>query len=496
MKSKRLQNVVNKFLNPDADGETTNAEKDDIDIAKVKGESKRQKGGKKKAAKQTNDVQQNENLQEENLHTMDKTQDPVVQEHVDDKSSDDCSTARKDIAQPDAAQGRKSVKGKSVIKTRKNLRTKSKNVKYAEESGFSSDADSMDSSVDSDSDDNIVEASLDVSEILGLKIGPSLIQNDDSVIDKIMGTNWMQSDEDVKDKVEMPSTSQRVFVSGLNVDEIMKLDTGASESLELKDEENVLEKWDCNLKDTIDPCMSAEESQVEKEHEFAKELKDTPVEKEVDYSNEGGFLREKSDDGNEELDTKPENEIGSEKGQNSAVRCSHNKSMKRKYDNIDDIPNEVVKKNKSKTRSTIGYKSDSVSVKKTDENADRVLRKTRQSVKMKDKRDDVINIEHKFEDTEAVHEDSENSKVKKHDNNFDCDKSELNYTANPIKKLLTGVPWEKRAAKRGRTTKGSVKGKLLQVEPKEKLSKKKEALKVPRKAIGVVNLSESSSDSD
>lgn len=327
------------------------------------------------------------------------------------------------------------------------------------ESGTDSSSESESSFDDSDNlskdEFRVVSSGLNIEEILSMKMGTEL-------------------DEDISANLKETGVKTRVFENTVKVEEILQLN---SKNVEENDDfikditVNDTEEIESEKKDNT-PDMELEEFDDENDGD---DEKFSDRQKEIDYSMEGGFIREDDDSGQrtrEPLDkmdkqkTKEkkkmmfQHELEPADGEAKETVCENIK-LHVVYGNTRNVGSGNIRENESElnvaNKQETSEKHEKNYTVKLSDAAAKCLKKTDSKTKA--------------------------SKVKKGASSI--------YSEDPLKPVVKGVPWAERGKGKRKGPSGRSKGKTL--VPTETIMKQKSKPK-NTKEIRSVNLSESDSD--
>lgn len=503
MKSKRLQKVVNRFLNP------TNSQEDSEDTKSngASGTSKSKKG--RRTVKGQSETQSAENTNERDDNVDEKNIDENVNKSTRSRGR---ARGRGQGQRGRGQKGQKSKVSKAVEVTEK----------FVSESS-SSESDSEDSiselkSIDSDDEIPVIESSLDISEILGMSGFGDLnsenteqldVNEDESEMEKML-----DSDEDLSDS-ELFKNEGGFIREEEDGKSLKPVKPQRSEIMQgvLKQLEGAKSKYF--------------ESETSQEEDSAADSRSKYFEEE---SLDSVVLEFKGIDNNAKL--KDHKKCNSEQG-----TISEEDKRKTRFDvNTTAADNAIADSYETdKVESKLLATKEPVTTltqRKVDysKKVESILKETKEKdkqgnldVEIKkepeayfDGTGDSTNVDRKIDKKSAAISQSGNvSKIQpvqsreaaNRDNEKDAEcgdhKAEVkikqeagdSYVANPIKQLATGVPW---ASKKGKAkgVKGKTRVKGRKMEPVEKIVRKStRSVKGGKRVAGTVNLSESDSDS-
>ncbi|XP_052784458.1 DNA excision repair protein ERCC-5-like [Mya arenaria] len=324
-----------------------------------------------------------------------------------------------------------------------------KNVKtpsFSETSDSDSDSDSEFDSDFSDPELGVVNSGVSVDEILKLKMG----DDTGDVVMKDHGSSNLQI---------------RVFEKRCQVAELLGLEKGSfkESDIEILDkEESAVEE---NGKDIRSDMHTAEDmpEEIRSAMHTTEEMPEEGNTK-VDYSMEGGFVKE-------EADYKIHDTV--HQGEQSEVFCTQEKQCDTKI-----IDHDAVVEYKNGTKSLDNNTALCVPEKSTSDIKNDIKKEP----------DDVKTVE---SNTSTNSEPQRRQSQRKRSSR----KEVSIYTENPLQPIVKGVPWKDtgRSKRRGPTGKGSSKNKCTKL-PKEIVTKNDRKARVKGPNFGCVNLSESDSD--
>ena len=475
MKSKRLQKVVDKFLNPSEISEPLENE-----IVNKKSDSRKTMSSKgERNAKGQGDAE-------------------IVSNEVDQEDVDKKETRNKSGRSRGRGRGRGRGQGqrrqaeKGQVPKAASRSKVCETADISEQSLSSSGSESEDSelkSINSDDEIAVIERGVNVAEILGLT-----------------GFVSGSMDNEANEKMEIDE-------SNTDSDNMEDSDDSISETEIFKNEGGFIREEDTS--EAVEPQRTKIMQDVLKQLEAAKSK----------Y-----FESETSQDENVTNNTGDHTDLITENGENSdseSARVSTREEMRKRkpevasnfanLENTDRIKMEAKESLTVFTQGKIDYDKkiqsilydDQINVKKDSESVD---------IKVASKLKDEVNSVTKLVKASGKNMGTKSDKVDSSDeekaSSFFCDRNEQdvksvadnitdsvkskateNITSDPIKQLVTGVPW---ANKKGKTKsgKGKARTKGRKIEPVEKIVKKStRSSKGTKTPLGVVNLSESDSDS-
>ena len=542
MKSKRLQKVVDRFLNPTETPEVTeelNEDKTDTET------TSRPKKGKRKVKDLVDNVE--DGALGENV---DKAVEKVV-----NNSGNSVKRGRgrgRGRGQSKRGRGQKGHVSRSVKRSKAS-------VKLSGSSSSSSSSEESDSDFLYESNDEvpIVESGLNIAEILGMS-GFSDMGTDSNPIENM----------DVDEEVQRQETVEQCE----EVENAAESDESVSDSELFKNEGGFIRE---EKEGSVQPIKPSEPQRTEIMHDIMKQLEKakskyfetetsqeeiSAVDTQSKYFQDGNALdREAADKTNtSKINTKANNEITdsgrdnvSDKTISKNEEIQHSESASDTKDNAQDNSNidmEMNETEKDKHEPSAAKSSlSSLPRRKVDYNkkVERILRETKTArhkecgpnIELKNemetsKEDKILSKKTSATSAESFKEDqemaieatdvAENDILKKKTatvdesgivkieiGDADRDKTVINdkrakvkkeigdtYTNDPIKQLVTGVPW---AGKKGKTKgvgKGKTRLKGRKTEPVEKIVRKStRSAKGSKSSVGVINLSESDTDS-
>ncbi|KAL4220671.1 nucleotide-excision repair [Mactra antiquata] len=586
VKSKRLQKVVNKFVNPGSENVDTsenevdnkndkkgkkrkNAKENDTEqeqegkeAAKAKKSRKRRKNDGSMNSDTRSNVPETEhenpvlsaetiepseeiNLanskNDKNINDLAETDDRVTRSSKYFKGGNkvDGSEHEVEIDKMDGRQGRKKRKtitssgNKNQNKSGKgnSIKSKRSDVIDNSEDDDSDCRSSIDSSSDNDSewsysedDERVVRSGLNVEEILGLKMGCAMDEmstvGSELDVQEILNLKMgCKLDEITEGNDPKSKSGSRVYERLVNVNEILHLDSGTDQFLSNTDHEpeevNVGAKPD-NIKGDIrsnkkNVDITSDDSTIEEE---------TTKDMNVDYSYEGGFIREEDDSDDVKQNDNDDDVKYNDKIVDSNINNMIHTDMVDNKTHSDVVESDITESNSDKNKElgksvnknvlpavsepkqssrlsrnrnkkTSDSNTCSTGKQKTIDSSDSMEIKTEpMEVDVTENTRVVAASSSHSVETVSKAKNSKNDKVKS--KNIRNKISEIMYTTEPLKPIVTGLPWADR--KKGKRKVQSSKTSGLKLVPKETVikSEKKQA---PQKSIGCVNLSESDSDS-
>ena len=495
MKSKRLQKVVNKFLNPT---EIT----DDVEAENASGkEAKPTRGRRKGQSKNKGE------LGDEEIVTNDA--DEIKEEDTDKKDSSSKSARGRGRGRG-RGQGQRG-KGQLGQGPCSSKRSKVSEAKLSGKSDSSSNSESDSDydlkSINSEDEIDVVQSGINVAEILGMSgfVCDELLPGEEETMD--VDKDESGSDEGISDselfkneggfirenddgtEVKPIKQPPRTEIMQVVLKQLEQAKSKYFES-ETSQEENVGDDDEVPIEDggrVTDSSSVKILNGISAEEIYSSATDDTET---LNLSDKGQT---------ENIVTGSDNEDSAElEGISEVSKQSDTSLPQRKVDynkKIEQILNETQKLEKSDTFITVEdtkdgiVKCDGNSNSKFDNFSDKNLKIKMEKVELSaEDHDGSAKVPCNIRDKDIkVEKDNEKGQVKMEITD--------SYTTEPIKTLVTGVPW---ASKKGKTKGGKGKARLKgrKTEPVEKIIRKStRSVKGSKSAVGVVNLSESDSDS-
>lgn len=360
-----------------------------------------------------------------------------------------------------------------------------------------SDCDSVSSNSDDD-DKNVVQSGLNVDEILGLKMGFEMDEVDTVGshldVEEILGLKMGCKLNEIISGNESRKEGI-VYEHLVNVNEIIHLDSG-SDQMVIDEHKDGHLKESVEMKDTI----LTESDEVTNEH--LKESEEEPADGvDIDFALEGGFIREDDDideaKPNNETDSLAERKDILEKSEDSYQNsCLENDIQNSEYSDtlIVQEKKESLTRTSGTSRKTRSSRPCSSEQKYDDSKGD--------IKKIKKEPADDVELRHgccssATFSVAAIEPTPENDKEFTTETRSVENKASVinksDYVVEPLKQFVSGLPWADKKKGKGKRKVSSAKTSGLKLIPKETVVKKKKP--TPKNVIGCVNLSESDSDS-
>ena len=496
MKSKRLQKVVNKFLNPT---EIT----EDVEAENASGkEAKPARGGRKGQSKNKDEIGDEE--------IVTKDADEIKEEETDKKDSGSKSARGRGRGRG-SGQGQRG-KGQLGQGPCSRKRSKVSEAKLSRKSDSSSNSESDSDydlkSINSEDEIDVVQSGINVAEILGMSgfVCDELLPGEEETMD--VDKDESGSDESISDSELFKNEGGfiRENDDGTEVKPVKQPPRTEIMQDVLKQLEQAKSKYfesetsqEENVGDDDDELPVEGGSRVT-DSRSVKILNGISAEEIYSNATDDAETLNLGDKGQtENIVTCSDNEDSAELESISEVSKQSDTSLpQRKVDynkKIEQILNETQKLEKSDTFITVEDTKDGIV--KCDGNSNSKLDNFYdKNVKIKTEKVELSAEEHDVSARVPCNIRDKDIKLEK-DNEKGQVKMEItdSYTTEPIKTLVTGVPW---ASKKGKTKGGKGKARLKgrKTEPVEKIIRKStSSVKGSKSAVGVVNLSESDSDS-
>ena len=490
MKSKRLQNVVNKFMNPTPAETDVTATEDNEANGNGGGESAKQVKGKRKfGVRQKGKKEAAQGVDEGEMEGIDdaqtKTKKPggrpkrTTKVNQPEEKTEIKHVEENKIVQNETVKVKRNIDKDSMQQIVRKDPVKDigedsdismPSLESGSESDSSSDSDSSVEISDKTSDDEIevISSGLNIDEILGMRMGN---EGEKQLL-------YRKSDKDT-----------RVFENSVNVEEILKL---KGKTLEDISEEHASENEDSSMeKEIFGEVKESMDDVIDVDEEIENELEE--IKPEIDYSMEGGFLHE--DD---------KEDIKSLADVKEQVEETIKESIVIDFDKIQA----------AKDIATDGDKPDSaiVKIEQVDDEFENkassaiVKPRTRSQRQVKEKKEKKTVVIDACVDKKTVIKTEPDETVKVEGDQKDSDNTKRGsrtrsstkkgtvtsvYFEDPIKPVVKSFPWADRG--KGKRKGPTAKGRGRKLVPEEMVVKAKSKDKQKKEIISV-NLSESDSD--